>query len=330
QRLLTHKSEAIRQRASKIFSTSLQTDRQKVIKDYSAGLALKADANHGRAIFAKNCSICHRLENTGHEVGPDLTTVANKTPAYLLQEVLDPNLNVDSRYIEYRVETKNGRSFTGLLASESSTSVTLKAPEGKTQTLLRSEIEELSSNGKSLMPEGLEKDISKQDMADLIAYLTSQGKPPKQFPGNNPNTVKAHQGRYLLRAADAAIFGDQIAFEQPFGNIGMWHGLDDHAAWTVEAEKEGSFDVWLDFACANDVAGNAFALEGGKPELRGKVNGTGGWDKYQQQKIGTVKLTAGTQRLIFRPDAPLRGALLDLRAIQLVPEGQKPVWDFKQ
>jgi putative membrane-bound dehydrogenase-like protein len=329
QRLLTHKAETVRQRASKIFATSLNTDRQRVIKEYSTVLSLKAEATRGRAVFVKNCSVCHRLENTGHEVGPDLTTVANKTPAYLLQEILDPNLNVDSRYIEYRVETKNGRSFTGLLASESSTSITLRAQEGKTQTLLRSEIEELSSNGKSLMPEGQEKDISKQDMADLLAYLTSQGKPPKQFPGNNPIAIKANQGRYLLRAADAAIFGNEIAFEQPFGNIGMWHGQEDHAAWTVEVEKEGSFDVWLDFACANDVAGNAFVLEGGKSELRGKVPATGGWDKYQRQKIGAVKVAAGTQRLTFRPDAPLRGALLDLRAIQLVPEGEKPVWISK-
>jgi putative membrane-bound dehydrogenase-like protein len=329
QRLLNHKSEWVQQQARFVFVDATNLDRQKVIKEYSSALSLKADANRGRAVFAKTCSICHKLENTGHEVGPDLTTVANKTPAYLLQEILDPNLNVDSRYIEYRVETKNGRSFTGLLASESSTSITLKAQEAKTQTLLRSEIEELSSNGKSLMPEGLEKDISKQDMADLLAYLTSQGKPPKQFPGNNPITIKANQGRYLLRAADAAIFGDQIAFEQPFGNIGMWHGQEDHAVWTVEVEKERSFDVWLDFACANDAAGNAFVLEGAKPELRGKVNGTGGWDKYQQLKIGTVKLAAGNARLIFRPDAPLRGALLDLRAIQLVPEGEKPVWEKK-
>ncbi|HLW63819.1 MAG TPA: PVC-type heme-binding CxxCH protein, partial [Gemmataceae bacterium] len=330
QRLLNHKSDWVQQQARWVFTDALSLDRQKVIKDYSSVLSLKAEATRGRAVFAKNCSICHKLENTGHEVGPDLTTVANKTPAYLLQEILDPNLNVDSRYIEYRVETKNGRSFTGLLASESSTSITLKAQEAKTQTLLRSEIEELSSNGKSLMPEGLEKDISKQDMADLLAYLTSQGKPPKQFPGNNPVIIKANQGRYLLRATDAAIFGDQIAFEQPFGNIGMWHGQDDHAAWTIDVEKEGSFDVWLDFACANDVAGNAFALEGAKPELRGKVAGTGGWDKYQQQKIGTVRLAAGSQRLIFRPDGPLRGALLDLRVIQLVPEGEKPVWENKK
>src|SRR5262249_48000695 len=84
QRLLTHKSEAVRQRASKVFATALNTDRQKVIKDYSAVLSLKAEATRGRAVFAKNCSVCHRLENTGHEVGPDLTTVANKTPAYLL------------------------------------------------------------------------------------------------------------------------------------------------------------------------------------------------------------------------------------------------------
>jgi hypothetical protein len=95
-------------------------------------------------------------------------------------------------------------------------------------------------------------------------------------------------------------------------------------AWTVEVEKAGEYDVWLDWACADAVAGNAFVLEGGKAALRGKVKATGGWDKYRQEKIGTVTLEAGTRRLTFRPDGDLRGALLDLRGIYLVSPGQKP------
>jgi hypothetical protein len=77
-------------------------------------------------------------------------------------------------------------------------------------------------------------------------------------------------------------------------------------------------------ACADPVAGNAYVLEGGQAALRGKVKVTGGWDRYRQEKIGTVMLPAGTQRLTFRPDGDLRGALLDLRGLHLVPPGQKP------
>src|SRR5262249_61135967 len=168
---------------------SANNDRQKVMKDYASVVGLKGDATRGKALFAKTCFVCHRLEGIGHEVGPDLAGLANKSAAYLLQEILDPNRNVDSRYLEYVVLTKNGRTFNGLLATETATSITLRGQEGKEQVLLRSDIEEMSSSGKSLMPEGLEKDVGKQDMADLLAYLGGLGSPPKRFPGNNPAPV---------------------------------------------------------------------------------------------------------------------------------------------
>jgi putative membrane-bound dehydrogenase-like protein len=324
QRLLTHKDAEVRRRATLAFEGSTNADRQKVLKDYAGVATLKGDATHGKAIFAKTCFVCHRLEGVGHEVGPDLAALANKSAAYLMQEILDPNRNVDSRYLEYVVQTKNGRTFNGLLAAETATSITLRGQEGKEQVLLRTDIEELSSSGKSLMPEGLEKDLGLQDMADLIAFLGGFASPPKQFPGNRPAPVQAVQGAYALLATTAEIRGGEIAFEEPFKNIGMWHGKDDHATWMVEIVKAGDYDVWLDWACADAVAGNAYVLEGGRAALRGKVKATGGWDRYRQEKIGTVTLTSGTQCLTFRPEGELRGALLDLRGIHLVPPGQTP------
>jgi putative heme-binding domain-containing protein len=137
---------------------------------------MSGDAIRGKRLFAKTCAACHRLQDVGNEVGPDLAALSNKTPQYLLIEILAPSKNVDSRYIEYVALTKNGRTFTGILASESATSITLRGLEGKEQVLLRSELEELQSSGKSMMPEGLEKDLSKQDLADLIAYVAGGGR----------------------------------------------------------------------------------------------------------------------------------------------------------
>ncbi len=97
-----------------------------------------------------------------------------------MTEILDPNRNVDTRYLAYVAVTRSGRTFTGILANESATSITLRGQEGKEQVLLRSELDELQSVGKSLMPEGLEKELSKQDVMDLIAYLTAQGQPAKR------------------------------------------------------------------------------------------------------------------------------------------------------
>ena len=122
-------------------------------------------------MFARRCALCHQLGTVGVVVGPDLTSVSTKSPDYLLTEILDPNRNVDIRYHEYVAVTKSGKIVTGILSSESAASVTIRSQEGKEQTLLRSDLEDLKSTGKSLMPEGLEKDLSHQDLADVIQFL---------------------------------------------------------------------------------------------------------------------------------------------------------------
>ena len=180
QRLLNHRDKEIRTLAARVFDGAVSPDRRKVLAAYNDALTLAGDPQRGKAVFAKSCAVCHRLENVGHAVGPDLQALMNKTPLYLLTEILDPNRNVDSRYLAYNAVTRAGRTFTGLLAGEDSTSITLRSQEGKEQLLLRTEIDELQSTGKSLMPEGLEKELNKQDIADLIAYLTKSPAPPKQ------------------------------------------------------------------------------------------------------------------------------------------------------
>jgi len=173
------------------------------------------------------------------------------------------------------------------------------------------------------MPEGLEKDLSKQDLADVMAYVAQAGAPPKNLPGNAPALVRAEKETLTLLAKQAEIFGRDITFETPFQNIGCWHDAQDHATWTVQLDKEGRFDVYLDYACDNSSAGNRFVLEGCQPTLGGQITATGGWDKYRQQKIGAATLSAGKHRIVLRPDAgAIHGALLDLRGSYLVPEGQ--------
>jgi putative heme-binding domain-containing protein len=97
-----------------------------------------------------------------------------RDPESLLTHILDPNLYVLPNYVQYVVTDKKGRTYTGLIASQTATSITLKRENDATDTILRSEIEEMTSTGRSLMPEGLEKSISKQEMADLLAFLAAQ------------------------------------------------------------------------------------------------------------------------------------------------------------
>jgi len=177
------------------------------------------------------------------------------------------------------------------------------------------------------MPVGLEKDLSKQNLADIMAYLASIGFPPKIIPGNEPGIVRATDGTLALLATTAEIYGDQIIFETPFKNIGFWHGARDHVVWTLEVETAGPYDVWLDWACDNDSAGNPYVVAAGAEELGGAVRSTGGWDKYQQAKVGTLTLPTGAMRLSIRPAAAqVRGAVMDLRGVHLVPAGKVPTF----
>jgi putative membrane-bound dehydrogenase-like protein len=178
RRLVEHRNETIRTLAIRVLGDDVSPNRRQVLADHKEVATMSGDRNHGGEVFTKRCAACHRLGNAGHAVGPDLTTVQQKTPQFLLTEILDPNRNVDSRYVQYTAITTAGRAVTGILASETATSITLKGQENKQEVLLRSELEELASTGKSIMPEGFEKDLSKQDLADLIAFLLSAATAP--------------------------------------------------------------------------------------------------------------------------------------------------------
>jgi len=172
QQLKNHPNAQIRTKAEALLQGQIEADRKKIVDDYRPALDLKTDAAKGKLVFKKTCATCHRLENEGVEVGPDLlSALRNKTREGLIIDILDPSREVDPRYVNYVVTTKAGRILTGMIALETPTSLTLRRAEKAEDTILRSQIEEIQATTKSLMPEELEKLLSKQDLADLIAYL---------------------------------------------------------------------------------------------------------------------------------------------------------------
>lgn len=323
QRLVEHKDAEVRRRAAKLFADAVNSDRQKVIDAFQPVLKMTGDPMRGAQVFGKHCAGCHKLGDVGHVVGPDLASVGDKSPQGLLVAVLDPNRVVEARYVNFTALTKNGQTFTGVLASETGNSVTLLMQEGKQQVILRSDLDELLSTGKSPMPEGLEKDLKHQDMADLIAFV--RGNVPqarrKTFDGNKPEVVKPDkEGVLLLTAANGEIYGTSLVFEKEHGNLGYWTNDDDHVLWSLEVPKAGTYTVWLDWACADTSAGKPFVLGGGTTDVTGKVEATGGWDNYKQARIGEIVLAAGAQRLSFKAGRKLNGsALIDLKSVKLVP-----------
>lgn len=163
----------IRGRAEKLFKGTQLSQRKDVVAAYQKALDLKGDAKNGKELFKKNCAACHRHEGVGEQIGAELGATRERGPDFILLNILDPNREVLPKFITYIAVTDAGLTLTGMITAETATSITLRRPDGTSATLLRVNIEELRSTGMSFMPEGLEKSINHQEMADLITYLQS-------------------------------------------------------------------------------------------------------------------------------------------------------------
>ncbi len=161
--------EDVRRRAEALFSQQTG-DRRAAVEAYRDALTLEADAERGEKVFEEACAKCHVPQGERGRLGPDLSGVNNKTREELLTHILDPSFEIAANYTNYIIVTQDGRLFDGLLAGETSETVTLRG-EYENQTIRRVEIEEMRASRVSLMPDGLEEDLDQQAMADLIGYL---------------------------------------------------------------------------------------------------------------------------------------------------------------
>jgi putative membrane-bound dehydrogenase-like protein len=320
--LLAHPDQALRQHAAGLLGTTA-TARADVLEQHRAELGRIGTGNPtgGQQVFARACAPCHRLKGSGNDVGPDLASLTDRSAEALLTAILDPNRAYETQYTEYAVALRDGRVLSGLIAAETANSLTLRQQEGKDEVLLRVDIDEIASAGRSLMPDGLERDLSPRDIAHVIAFVASSGPSPKQVDGNKPEVVRPDtDGSIVLAAATAEIFGPSLTFEPHYGNLGYWSSPDAHAAWTFEASRDGTYDVFLNYACPADVSGNRWRITAGTQQIDGRVSSTGSWDNYRtRQKVGEVTLEPGRHRLQIAPERGLRGALMDLREVRLSP-----------
>ena len=172
--MLFSDDEEIRKRAEALFSDSGVVQRKQVIEDMKPALELTGDPLKGKSIFGNLCSACHIYGNSGNEVGPVLTEISRKSKEALVHEILDPNASVDTRYLNYKIVTTDGSIYFGLVSSEKDTELVLKMAGGEEIIIPKKSIEVFMSTGKSLMPEGLEAGINKQQLADLIAFLQQE------------------------------------------------------------------------------------------------------------------------------------------------------------
>ena len=175
QLLMKHPNTTVKAASIELFGNEVNTDRGKIVAQMQSVLKFDSDPVRGLEIFRKKCSICHQVGKIGIQVAPDLSSVKNKSAADLLIAILDPNREAQPNFNVYTVVTLQGQILTGIIATETSNSITLRRAEGKQDIILRSNIDELISTGTSLMPEGFEKELTPQNIADVIAFVKSIG-----------------------------------------------------------------------------------------------------------------------------------------------------------
>jgi putative heme-binding domain-containing protein len=175
RQLQSHPNPEVRDRARRILDSGAlpARDRAKVVAAFRPAVEMTGDRQRGRAVFAKTCATCHQAEGQGVDVGPNLATVTNRSGEDLLVHILDPNREVAPNFVNYNVATAEGRVISGIITEESAGAIVVKRSEGATDVIPREQIDEVASTGLSLMPEGLEKGLSVQEFADLMAFVRS-------------------------------------------------------------------------------------------------------------------------------------------------------------
>ena len=157
-------------RLARPFGGTASRSRAAVIAEYTAALRIRAIVR-GAKVFERECKPCHKVGDRGFALGPDLTGSPSADPAALLANILDPTAVVQPGYLQYLVVDHDGRTYSGVIAAETATSLTLRRGDGAEDTILRAQVAEIAGTGLSMMPEGFEKTIAKAEMADLIAFL---------------------------------------------------------------------------------------------------------------------------------------------------------------
>ena len=179
QALAAHPDAKIAKRAKALLAKGggiPNADRQKVVEEFLPLIKKAGNVELGKAVFKKNCLLCHTHSGEGAKIGPDLSGVAAHTKEHLLIDILDPSRSVEGNFKVYQVTTQAGLVLNGLLASETKTTIELFDTQGKKIVIPRDEIEQIVRSPKSLMPDGFEKQLKADELIDLLEFLTARGK----------------------------------------------------------------------------------------------------------------------------------------------------------
>lgn len=171
--LIMHRNEQIRAEARTVLEESPEARAARMSR-YAAALGGRGQAARGAEVFKTNCAMCHQVDGKdGVEIGPDLSTIRHRPMPVLLADILEPNRSIAQHYETYQVERSSGDLLVGVIGEQSPTSITFRQGPGVSTTVKRSEIKSMSVVPQSIMPESFDQQITPDDMAHLLVFLTS-------------------------------------------------------------------------------------------------------------------------------------------------------------
>lgn len=169
--LMMVEDKALRDRARALLAPTPDDTRHRALQ-YEQALEQPGDAARGLAVFTRVCAACHQVGGAhGQAFGPDLASVRNRTRQALLHDILNPNAAIADGFDLWTAEQHNGKKTTGILTTETPTTLTLRDATGRTTTLARTDIRAMTAAPVSAMPVGLDAQLTVAEMADLLAFL---------------------------------------------------------------------------------------------------------------------------------------------------------------
>jgi putative heme-binding domain-containing protein len=176
--LFAHFPATVREEAAELIEALAETKQEQLagmetlLKELPSG-----DVRRGQKIFHGQkvaCFACHAMGYLGGNIGPDLTRIGRiRSDRDLMEAILFPNLSFVRSYEPYQVITTDGKIYVGLLREDNALEIVLTTSDRKNVRILRDDIEEIQQSQVSIMPAGLDKQLSKQQLADLLEFLRS-------------------------------------------------------------------------------------------------------------------------------------------------------------
>ena len=164
------------------FSRSSSAEKLDEIEKYKSVL-VGVDSEHrsnlpnGRKVFNRVCASCHKLFGFGGDIGPDITGSDRKNLHYILSNIVDPNAEIPNDYRTSIIRMKDNRVLVGIIRDRDPKSITVITPnEGL--SVAKSDVMKIESQNYSIMPEGLTRFLTDQELRDLISYLKAEGQVP--------------------------------------------------------------------------------------------------------------------------------------------------------